>query len=150
MTQPTGVFVRLPLSEERAITFHKESSHAWDEFNGSSNALACEAGLLAIGTPVTGGKLEKLTHSLLSAGIRQALAPNWPDGLFAMHAKADLMAQEIMTENPAHQAAIAALEAEVGRKNARIAELEEELSGFRAGMSELIAKEVAALEGAET
>lgn len=55
--KPTGVFVRLPLSEDEAHVFHKESSHAWDEFNGSSNALACEAGLFAIGTPVTGGDI---------------------------------------------------------------------------------------------
>lgn len=83
----TGVFVRLPLCEERAITFHKESSHAWDEFNGSSNALACEAGLLAIGTPVTGGKLKPFLPN--SAGPLVKLSDA--------------------------QAAIAALEAEVGR-----------------------------------
>lgn len=55
--KPTGVFVRLPLSEDQAHTFLKESSHAWDECNGSSDGLACTSGLFAIGTLVTGGEL---------------------------------------------------------------------------------------------
>lgn len=58
MTQkPTGVFVRLPLSEEQAHSYLRESSAAWDECNGSSDAIACESGLLAIGTLVTGTEL---------------------------------------------------------------------------------------------
>lgn len=52
-----GVFVRIPLSEDRAHTFLKESNAAWDECNGSSDALACTSGILAIGTPVTGDEL---------------------------------------------------------------------------------------------
>lgn len=54
---PTGVFVRLPLSEDQAHVFLKESSHTWDEFNGASDAIACEGGLIAIGTPVTADEL---------------------------------------------------------------------------------------------
>lgn len=61
--KPTGVFVRLPLSEEQAHTFLKESSAAWDECNGSSDGLACESGLLAIGTPVTGGELAVVAYA---------------------------------------------------------------------------------------
>lgn len=52
-----GVFVRLPLREDQARTFLKESGAAWDECNGSSDGLACESGLLAIGTPVIDGEL---------------------------------------------------------------------------------------------
>ncbi|WP_086653070.1 hypothetical protein [Acetobacter malorum] len=75
---PTGVFVRLPLSEDRAHVFLKESSHTWDEYNGASDALACEAGLIAIGTPVAGGEFYPVGYIAeeaiggLAAGIYQS------------------------------------------------------------------------------
>ena len=114
MNQPTGVFVRLPLSEERAITFHKESSHAWDEFNGSSNALACEAGLLAIGTPVTGGDLYPVGYIAedaiggLATGIYQSAS-------IFRNADKEHHDTVALVRFESAQAAIAALEAEVGR-----------------------------------
>lgn len=57
----------------------------------------------------------------------------------------ELEVERLLTHEQA-SAVIAPLQEEINRKDATIAELEAELSGFRDGMSELIAKEVAILK----
>ncbi|AXH72254.1 MAG: hypothetical protein [Caudoviricetes sp.] len=126
MTQPTGVFVRLPLSDEQHDTLYHTIRRSGDE-----------VAILAVGTPVTGGDLNPVAFM----SPRDCASPSISFRPF--HDYTPLVRQSDA------QAAIAALEAEVGRKDARIAELEEELSGFHAGLSELIAKEVADLKGPE-
>lgn len=141
-----GVFVRLPLSEEQAHSYLRESSGAWDECNGSSDAIACESGLLSIGAPVTGGELHPVGYinedaiGGLATGVYQSAS------LFRDDDKEHYDTVALVRLSDA-QAQLAARDAEILRKDARIAELEEELSGFRAGLSELVAKEVAALKG---
>ncbi|WP_215762234.1 hypothetical protein [Acetobacter sp. P1H12_c] len=120
MTQPTGVFVRLPLSEAArellvdAAAFGKpDDSH--------------DQAILSIGTPVTGGDTSVVDYSeyepkyhdqgmgcgLEDRGIHdryEAMGYGWDQAM-----------ERVCSEFPetvlltAHQAAIAALEAEVGR-----------------------------------
>ena len=52
MTQPTGVFVRLPLSDELREAF----------ITSVDCGEEVEAGIAAIGTPVTGGELKTMAH----------------------------------------------------------------------------------------
>lgn len=144
--KPTGVFVRLPLSEDEALLYLRESQRAWDEGKDSSGAIACESGLLAIGTPVTGGVLYPVGYTSedaiggLATGIYSSAS---------IFREKDVEHYDIVSliRKSDAQAHIAALESEVVRKDQRIAELEGELSGFHAGLSELIAKEVADLKG---
>lgn len=127
MTQPTGVFVRLPLSENAAETL------AWDADCGNA-----EDALLAIGTPVTGGELEVVGY------IPEHPCLTKRDGTNASTFED--------RENKRHTVPLVSQSdalAKLAQKDAEIARLNEELSGFRAGLSELVAKEVAALKGPE-
>ena len=108
-----GVFVQLPLSDERREVFVTEMDCGAE----------VEQAILAIGTPVTGGDIPVIT---------------------TLGTLRDPVPCVLQSDAQAH---IAAIEADVAQKDQRIAELEEELSGFRAGLSELIAKEVATLKG---
>lgn len=130
MTKPVGVFVQLPLSEEArellvdAAAFGKpDDSH--------------DQAILSIGKPVTGS-------SLIPVG---EVAGHFSDGqpMVRILNHPNLPYQTEIALYSEAQAVIAALEGEMGQKDARIAELEKELSGFRAGMSDLIAKEVVAI-----
>lgn len=117
MTQPTGVFVRLPLSDAArellvdAAAFGKpDDSH--------------DQAILSIGTPVTGGKLKPFLPN--SAGPLVKLSDA--------------------------QAAIAALEAEVGRLRAGLARIEQqanEYPGDDAAALGWIVSECDALKGPE-
>lgn len=100
--KPTGVFVRLPLSNEQLGKLLAPT--------GPLNER-----LLSIGTPVAGGELEKTIHQLVCAGIRNALVSNWSAGVCALHAKADLLAQEVMAGKPEAVAELAARDAEIVR-----------------------------------
>ncbi|KAA8387654.1 hypothetical protein FKW31_03140 [Acetobacter sp. DmW_136] len=100
--KPTGVFIRLPLSDVQIMKLYNP--------NGSGNE-----NLLAIGTPVVSGEISGIIHKLISAGIRKALKTTWEGGVFAMHAKSDLLAQETITEMPCALAALAQRDAEIVR-----------------------------------
>lgn len=126
--KPTGVFVRLPLSNEQLGNLLIPTR----TFNER---------MISIGTPVTGGK------EICSGSVKWHENDREPTlETYVPNAFGRGKSVKIVTLSD-HQAHIAALEAEVVRKDQRIAELEGELSGFRAGLSELIAKEVAALKG---
>lgn len=104
-----------------------------------------------VGTPVTGGDAQVAgwCHPEQLADLH--IDNSSPDReRFVVMSRVQVGSRDVpLVRQSDAQAAIAALEAEVGRKDTRIAELEEELSGFRAGLSELIAKEVADLKGQE-
>ena len=121
--KPTGVFVRFPLSDERREVFITEMDCGAE----------AEQAIRAIGTPVTGGDLKVVAYDNITSRHLSRVQP--------CGANINLVRQSDA------QAQIAALEADMARKDQRIAELEGELSGFRAELSELIAKEVADLKG---
>ena len=137
MTQPTGVFVRLPLSEEAqellvdAAAFGKsDDSH--------------DQAILSIGKPVTGNELYPIGY--ISEDAIGGLATGiYKSASISRDEDKEHHDTVVLVRLESAQAAITELEVEVMRKDARIVELEEELSGFRAGMSVLIAKEVAAI-----
>lgn len=56
--KPTGVFVRLPLSEEDLATFNGKCRIEYDVKQDIAHLGGVEGGILAIGTPITGGELE--------------------------------------------------------------------------------------------
>ena len=156
-----GVFVRLPLSGDTVSILRKHIPNKNVTNDELINAIR------AIGTPVTGGDLYPVGYTSedaiggLATGIYSSVS------IFREKDDEHYDIVSLIRQSDA-QSQIAALEAEVkeeqrisnlradavdawlnscAQKDQRIAELEEELSGFRAGLSELIAKEVAALKG---
>ncbi|MCG4254222.1 hypothetical protein K6W37_10025 [Acetobacter senegalensis] len=104
MTQPTGVFVRLPLSDEQ-----KRKVVAEMMFAATSVADAFEKAILAIGTPVTGGELKTMAH-ISRGGDRISLRRKTERDI------------PLVRQSDA-QAQIAALGAEVGRLQSHIASI---------------------------
>ncbi|MFT8445093.1 MAG: hypothetical protein ABF751_09800 [Acetobacter orientalis] len=139
--KPTGVFVRLPLSEERAQAMY-------DYVAGD---ISKEDAILAIGTPVTGGELAVVDYSeyepvyhdqgmgcgLEDRGIHdryEAMSYGWEQAM-----------ERACSEFP-ETTLLSDAQAQIAARDAEIARLNEELSVYRAGMHELIAKEVATLK----
>ena len=131
-----GVFVQLPLSDERREVFVTEMDCGAE----------VEQAILAIGTPVTGGDLYPVGYTSEDAIGGLATGVYSFASIFRDNDAEHYDTVPLVRQSDA-QAQIAVLEADVAQKDQRIAELEEELSGFRAGLSELIAKEVATLKG---
>ncbi|MFT8953741.1 MAG: hypothetical protein ABF979_15905 [Gluconobacter sp.] len=139
--KPTGVFVRLPLSDEQRAKIVAEMMFAPISVSGAFAKAA-----LRIGTPVTGGELDVIGYA--DSKEIDSFTPSADINPCAVIFAEEITSHSIpLVRQSDAQARIAALEAEIVRKDRRIAELEGELSGFRAGLSELIAKEVAALKG---
>ncbi|MFT8890215.1 MAG: hypothetical protein ABF888_00095 [Acetobacter papayae] len=58
--KPTGVFVRLPVTDEQAQEMYRAYCAAYARSSLTTRGIATQAALLAVGTPVTGGELEIL------------------------------------------------------------------------------------------
>lgn len=115
MADPIGVFVPLPLSDEQHDTLYHTIRSSGDE-----------VALLAIGTPVQSDDCPVAAYLVDDAaeGLRAVLYTARTEGVSPC----------ILQRH--HLAKLAIRDAEIAR-------LEKELSGFRNGLSELVAKEVA-------
>ncbi|MFH7812457.1 MULTISPECIES: hypothetical protein [Acetobacter] len=116
MTQPTGVFVRLPLNEEQVESVL--NSYVGDK---ESTNICMQKTILELGTPVTGGKLKIVGY-----------APSHLEGGWCaiFRKKSDALKSSIpLVRQSDAQAQIAALEAEVVR-------LREALEGIENGLPE--------------
>ncbi|MFT9361283.1 hypothetical protein [Acetobacter okinawensis] len=103
--QPTGVFVRLPLSEEQKASVYDLTSKG-----GATDAI------LAIGTPVTGGGLTRTGTIAWFEKDREPSLASYCPGLFKAGDSVPV------TSLPIAQAHIAALESEVVRLRGVIVE----------------------------
>jgi hypothetical protein len=56
--KPTGVFVRLPVTDEQAEEMYRAYCAAYASSSLTTRGIATQAALLAIGTPVTGGDMQ--------------------------------------------------------------------------------------------
>lgn len=134
MADPIGVFVRFPLS-------HEQSNALVDMMIAQTKAGAFNPRRLvaAIGVLVFDSSVpmaccaDRKEFDLMRAGHYQTVI-----GMCEPDHDADDVV--ILATQESIQAAIAL-------RDSRIAVLEEELSGYRAGLSELVAKEVALLKG---
>ena len=61
--KPTGVFVRLPVTDEQAQEMYRAYCAAYASSSLTTRGTATQAALLAIGTPVTGGNLDPSRES---------------------------------------------------------------------------------------
>lgn len=118
-----GVFVRLPISDDQAREMYAAYCKEYDNSSRATRGTATQAAIMSIGTPVTGDDIPVVT----TIGTLRDPVP-------------------CVRQSDA-QAKIAALEVGVAQRDQSIEKLEDELSAFRVGLSELIAKEVAALKG---
>lgn len=109
--KPTGVFIRLPLSDEDVRAMDKAISHGWVTQARPTQESCAEDGILAIGTPVTAGDLKPIgkVAGHFSDGQPMVRILNHPHLPYET---------EIALYSDA-QAQIAALEAEVGRLRER-------------------------------
>lgn len=114
------LLIQLPMSAENVMTVRK---HIMSQCVTND---AIVNGIRAIGTPVTGSELDESIHTLVSAGIRKSLKDNWTTGVFALHAKADLLAQEVIAENPEAFAKLAERDADIARLQAALSGLLQE------------------------
>ena len=116
-----GVFVRLPLSEEVLATFNGKLRIEYDVKRDIAHLGGVEGGILAIGTPVTGGDLP--TEVVRVREHRQDIHLPWvyvkapPSDQDA--SEYELEVERLLTHEQA-QAQIAALEAEVVRDSERL------------------------------
>ena len=156
----TGVFVRLPLSEERVSNFRLAEAHADD-----SDMEEIITGLRVIGTPVTGGDIPVVAYTS-QYDIDRVRKGKSGDiyGSRQWEGSDDPVFDIPLVRQSDHQAAIAALEAEVGRLRESLEEIElgidalsiEDDDGRRMAASEMkrqalevVRSEMKALKGPE-
>lgn len=132
--KPTGVFVRLPITDEQAHEMYKAYCAAYARSSLTTRGTATQAALLAIGTPVQDRELPRIGTIAWFEKDREPSLASYCPALFKIGDSVPV------TSLPDAIGQIAA-------RDAKIARLNEELSVYRARMSELIAKEVAALKG---
>lgn len=135
MADPIGVFVRFPLtaSQTNALVDMMFAQTKAGVINPRKLVDAIGVLVFDFSIPMA-CCADRKEFDLMRAGHYQTvIAMSEPD-----HDADDVV---ILATQESIQAAIA-------MRDSRIAMLEEELSGYRAGLSELVAKEVAALKGA--
>lgn len=131
--KPTGVFVRLPLSDEQIV-----SIAGW--IPGSREELRNEvlpSIFSIIGTPVTGGGGRLEVVGYISHIVADALRDP-TSGINVTQLRAErngCVSAPLVLKTDA--------DAEIAKRDAEIVRLNSELSGYRTGLSELVAKEVA-------
>ena len=154
--KPTGVFVRLPLSEDDCTLLIDASS-----FGAPDDSH--DKALLAIGTPATGRELEVVGwahgphvkdgqrfYCIRPQDKAAKIRPYYDTALVRQSDALAKLAERyhagwVAGKRDAHLS----FKRKIAEKDAEIARLKEELQGFRAGLSDLAAKEVAALKGPE-